>query len=61
MAKDPRPHFKNRQIFCGAAELSIRNVGKAVLVADIRGIQIFTLDDARTILNVCGNFIDWGK
>eukprot|EP00974_Lingulodinium_polyedra_P035430 3400605-Lingulodinium_polyedra.AAC.1 len=57
-AADPHPHHPNCDIYCGAAELSIRNVGKAVFVADISNIQTFTYDEIRGILDVCACFVD---
>eukprot|EP00974_Lingulodinium_polyedra_P070350 6807443-Lingulodinium_polyedra.AAC.1 len=39
---DPHVHHPNQEIYCGAAELSLRNVGLPVLVANIENIKTFT-------------------
>eukprot|EP00974_Lingulodinium_polyedra_P064312 6211621-Lingulodinium_polyedra.AAC.1 len=58
---DPHVHHPKQEIYCGAAELSLRNVGLPVFVADIKNIKTFTYGEVRGILDVCACFIDWSS
>eukprot|EP00974_Lingulodinium_polyedra_P094470 9157319-Lingulodinium_polyedra.AAC.1 len=58
---DPAKYHPGQQIYCGAAELSLRNVGLSVFVASIEDIRTFSYQEIRGILDMCVCCIDWSS